>query len=194
VLTELLGVSGHLIEKLKSSEFLTLGEEDLDLDPPEWLSTEEGKGRASAVFVALYTLRKSAQTIEATGQSINDLIALGRKGDRTALKLAIRHDPLALTCPTVAAEILKSELTDNGKFAIEIRNALRSPRDFNKVKHGLLRYVIRLAHEDGILEQMSEDIRYEFFCQKLNLYPDRNFEAKDSFNRFVREQVKTFRS
>lgn len=188
------GLIDHIDELIHSGKFFSTELHASEIEPPDWLSPKDNSGRTTFLFVGLHTLHKSIEAIEAIAKPINQLIAEGRQGDRSALKLAIKLDPLAITSPTVAAELLQSDVMDKGRFRKDLLAALRSPHKIQRVNHGVLRFVLKTMHDDGRLEKLSEADRYEFFCKRLAIYPDRNFEASDSLNRFIRSCVKSFRT
>lgn len=190
----LAGLEPHMQEILDSGRLFEAKLTDMEVEPPEWLLAEGGEAQSSLMFSALYTFLKSASAIKATSYSINYFIEKGHDGDRGALKQAVRLDTCAITAPTVAAEIMKSDVLDKGKFRKDLQSALRYPHRVDKVNHGILRFVLRTMHEDGMLDQLSEKDRYEFFCVELGLYPDKSDEAFDSLNRFIRGCVSSFRT
>lgn len=187
-------LSGHFKELIDSGMFFENDFLSMEIDPPEWMNSDDDEDRKACMFTALYTLQKSIRAIEAVARPINQLIEEGRKGDRSALKLAIKLDVLAMTSPTVAAEIMKSDVIDKGRFRNEIKNSLRYPHRVKRVNHGMLRFVLKTMYADGRLEKLTEKNRYEFFCKRLQIYPDENFEAPYSLNRFIRHCVKSFRT
>jgi hypothetical protein len=194
VFLSLAGLSEHLQEIISKGELFTTDLTAQEIEMPQWFDTDEGKPRQSMMFAALYTLTKSINAIKATSWPINHFIAEGRKGDRSSLQLAVKLDTAAITSPTVAAEIMKSDFIDKGKFRRLLNNALRYPHKIELVQHGLLRFVLRTMHDDGMLHQLNDDEKFQFFCVELGLYPNQNDESFDSLHRFIRRCVSSFRT
>jgi len=187
-------LSEHMQEIIDKGELFTTDFTAQEVGTPHWFDTEEGKTRKSMMFAALYTLIKSINAIKATSWPINHFIAEGRKGDRSALQLAVKLDTVAITSPTVAAEIMKSDFVDKGKFRRQLNNALRYPYKIERVQHGLLRFVLRTMHDDRVLNQLDDEECFQFFCVELSIYPNKNDESFDSLNRFIRGCVSNFRT
>jgi hypothetical protein len=188
------GLSEHFKELIESGKFFKSALQAKPVEPPDWINEEDSEERMAVMLTALYTMQMSFKAIQMTSWPINHFIAMGRKGDRSALKTAIRLDALAISSPTVAAEIMKSDMLDGGKFRKDLKSALRSPRRVGNEKYGLLKFLLRLMHDDGRLEHLSEEDRYQFFCKDLKLYPDRNFETPESLNHLIRGYVSSFRT
>ncbi|MGB7452256.1 MAG: hypothetical protein WBM36_09040 [Lysobacterales bacterium] len=192
-----LGLAG-LAEPLKNiidqGELFTTDFTALKIEAPEWIDAKEDKSQKSMMFAALYTLVKTIHAIKATSWPINHFIAEGRKGDRSALQQAVKLDTAAITSPTVSAQIIKSDYLDKGRFRRQLNNALRYPHRIERVQHGLLRFVLRTMHDDGMLSQLDDDERFQFFCVEQGIYPNKNDESFDSLNRFIRGCVSNFRT
>lgn len=43
-----------------------------------------------------------------------------------------------------------------------------------------------MMYEDGLLQTLSEDDRYDFFCIELNLYPIEGKDPAGGLNRWIR--------
>ena len=138
------GLSEHFKELIDSGQFFESALQVKPVETPEWINEEGAEERMAVMLTALYTMQMSFKAIQITSWPISHFIAQGRKGDRSALKTAIRLDALAISSPTVAAEIMRSDMLDGGKFRNELKSALRYPRRVEKEKYGLLKFSMRL--------------------------------------------------
>lgn len=178
----------------------SLKEEDVQL--PAWLDLDDKENLPATMFAGHYTLCKSIRAIKTIGRSIDQLLSEGAaKNDISLLKLAVKFDPVTISSPQIVSRLLQEEILGKsvmGKNANllrkEVYNALKNPSKYEKVEHPELRYIVWALHEEGLLQEMSEEERYQFLCERLGFYPSRSFERFDSFNRLIRRWQEEFRT
>ena len=180
------GLTDHLNKQVKTGLLFTGKEELLDVDTPTWIDEDSDELRRSVFFSALYALIKSMQAIKRVSQPLNELIAEGANGNRDSLKLAIKLDPAAVGSPSVSSMIVYHELKGKNDFRKDLYNALKNPRKYTQQNHPFLRFVLRMMYEDGLLQTLSEEDRYDFFCVELNLYPIEGKDPAGGLNRWIR--------
>lgn len=201
--TTLLGICvNDLMDKTALADPIkqSLIEEDVQL--PVWLDLDDKENLPAVMFVGHYTLCRSIRAIKAIGRSIDQLLREGAaKNDISLLKLAVKFDPVTISSPHIVSILMQEEIVGKsvmGKNANllrkEIFNALKNPHKYEKVEHPVLRYIVWVLHEEGLLQEMSDQEQYQFLCEQLGLYPSKSFERPDSFKRLIRRWKEDFRT
>lgn len=190
----LAGLTDFLKKVTTNPEMIEQAIEDEQVEPPEWMNLDDYDARFGTFFAALYTLNKSINAIKSVGKPINQLLEEGFIKDRSLLKLAVKLDPVAITSPTISASLMLSDLMGKRDARTDMSSALKKPYKRRIVSHPRLQYVVRAMHDDGLLSDMSEEERYEFFCEDLGLYPATGEDPFQSLNRLIRRWEKKFRT
>lgn len=196
IFTSILGVCvNDLMDETKHSEAIkkSLKEEDVQL--PEWLSLGDDENLPAVMFAGYYTLCRSIRAVHAIGKSINQLLEEGSaKNDISLLKLAVKFDPMTISSPQILSKLMADEVIGKKDMRQELYNALKNPHKIEHVAHAELRYVVWALHEEGLLQEMSEEERYQFLCERLGLYPGKSDDRFDSLQRLIRRWQEDFRT
>lgn len=173
-----------------------------DVQLPLWLDLDDTENLPAIMFAGHYTLCRSIRAIKAIGRSIDQLLSEGAaKNNISLLKLAVKFDPITISSPHIVSILIQEEIVGKsvmGKNANllrkEIFNALKNPHKYEKVEHPVLRYIVWVLHEEGLLREMSEKEQFQFLCKQLGLYPSKSFEREDSVKRLIRRWKEEFRT
>ena len=190
----LAGLTDHLSKVTANPELIEKAIEEDGVEAPEWMDLENNESRLGLFFAALYTLNRSINAIKSVGMSINQLLEKGFLSDRSNLKLAVKLDPVAITSPTISSMLMISDLMGKKDLRSELSSALKKPYKRRKFAHPRLQYVVRALHDDGVLQDMSEEERYEFLCDELGLYPATGNDPFQGLNRLIRRWENKFRT
>lgn len=189
----LAGLTDHLKDLAKNPASIEEFVNEQSRDIPEWINQEDTEMRLALFFACFYTLCRTIKAIQQVGQSINELLEAGLD-DVAMLQLAVKLDPLAMSSPHISALLTYEELKGSSKLRRKLSTALRKPYKRPVVTHAKLRYITRALHDERLLESMSEEARYHFLCEELNLYPNAGKDPFGSLNRMLRRWENRFRT
>ncbi|OAI12117.1 hypothetical protein A1507_19205 [Methylomonas koyamae] len=156
---------------------------------------DDDEEQRKTILATLMPITKSLESIRLYGLSINDLVARIQRRDQSsdaAIFKVLRIDRSAVSCPCIADRIALAEIEDDQAFFKKLKNALSGPPLKPRDEYGVVRYVLYLLNEDGILDQLSPKDRYQLFCERLAIYPDDGEDAAKSLDQFIWRWKKEF--
>ncbi|MGZ5052170.1 MAG: hypothetical protein ACXWAS_14035 [Methylobacter sp.] len=153
-----------------------------------------GEEQRKAILSSLIPITKSLESIRIYGLSINDLVTKIKRGNDSdaALFKVLRIDRSAVSCPCIADRIALAEIEDDQVFFKKLKNALSGPPLKPNDDYGVLRYVLCLLNEEGLLDRLSLEERYQLFCERLAIYPTDGEDPAKSLDQFIRRWKKDF--
>ena len=149
--------------KIKVIEFLESLDEYTEDDLPNDQSLD-------SAFVVFYPLMKSLTSWMNYGKTLSTLVQEASEGNNKSLFKAVRVDRAIIACPPIAHRIAKAEMKGDERFFKKPRNALTGKLLVN-TNLDTFRFLILALNEAGGLSSLSENERYQLFCEELNVYP-----------------------
>lgn len=108
----------------------------------------------------------------AYGQSIHVLLQAGINGNDEGFLRAVSIDPTIQAHPAIIDRISRALISKRDVFFLELQKvALNGISKKIGKDHNQLRYVLGFLYELGLLQQLSNEQRYQLFCVDLALYP-----------------------
>lgn len=150
---------------------------------------EEGSQDQEMVISFLAKSRAMTATLRsqcAYGQNIQALLQAGINGNDEGFIRAVSIDPTIQAHPAIIERISRSKIIKRDTFFEDLHKAaVNGPsKKFGK-DHNQLRYVLGLLHELGILQQLSNDQRYQLFCIDFSLYSDNGKDPEAGLRIFI---------
>lgn len=106
------------------------------------------------------------------GQSMNTLLQAGINGNDEGFLRVAAIDPTILAHRAIVDRISRANVAKRDNFFLKLQKASINGVSKKIGKdHNQLRYVLGLLYEEGALQQMSSEQRYQWFCVDLDLYP-----------------------
>lgn len=165
-----IGKLNDLLEAVKaanpSREFLNRArqwdvEEDIDL--PEGIEEKH-------VIFFTFALQRQILSIMLYHRSLSRLVAEAAAGNNESLFLAVRLDRSVVACPAIAVRIAKAEFTNDSRFFLHLRSALKGPLGKHWEAYKDLRYAFALLREVGF-DSLSDAQLESLLVDQLGLYP-----------------------
>jgi hypothetical protein len=140
--------------------------------------------KALALLKALTAETRSRMTY---GQGMHALVKAGKTGNDKGYLRAVSIDSAVQWHPSVAERLTREAFNGHAAFAKKLNKVVKdgSSKAIDK-DLGQLRYVLGFLHELGLLKQMSDAERYDFFCKQLGLYPDTGKNPKAALCTFIK--------
>lgn len=129
----------------------------------------EGVEERHIVLLA-YALQRQILSIMLYHRPLSRLVAEAAAGNTDSLFLAVRVDRSAVACPPIAVRIAKAEMTNDKRFFLHLRSALKGPSGKHWEAYKDLRYSFALLREvgfDGLSDAQLENL----LVDQLALYP-----------------------
>jgi len=146
-------------------------DDDLDNGP-------EPRGKLHEILGLNYALIKNLECIWLYGFPLNTLVAMASYGHDKSLFKAVRIDRSIVSCPAIAGRLAHAEMFGDTNFFKKLRNALNGKPKKPKDEYGPLRFILFQLSEDGTLDRLSIEERYNLLCVDLRLYSD-DTKSKD---------------
>ena len=196
IITTILGVCvNDLMDETTHSKAIKQAIKEEDIELPEWLNLDDDENLPAIMFGGYYTLCRSIKAVHAVGRPISQLLEEGSANkDISLLKLAVKFDPMTISSPQILSRLMADEVIGKKDTRQVLYNALKNPHKIEYVAHAELRYVVWALHEEGLLQEMSEEERYQFLCERLGFYPGKSEERFDSLHRLIRRWQEDFRT
>lgn len=152
----------------------------------------------SDLFVCLASIMFSLTSWGVYGRTLSGLVLDVRKGKKASFFKAVRVDKSALTCPTMAHFLSRAVLSEKPNFFAKLSNVIRTGRKRPRSDFEPLRFALSALKEDGQLEAMSGNERYEVFCEKLKVYTaERKEDPAEGLRMFIsrwRKEIDIYRT
>jgi hypothetical protein len=122
----------------------------------------------------------------AYGQSIYTLLQAGINGNDEGFLRAVSIDPTVQAHPAIIDRISRALISKRDVFFLELQNvALNGISKKIGKDHNQLRYVLGFLYELALLQQLSNEQRYQLFCVDLSLYPVTGKDPEAGLCRFI---------
>lgn len=142
--------------------------------------------RIGQALAMMRAVTNNARSLAFYGQPISDFIQAGMNGNDEGYIRAATIDPTIEAHPEVAARVAKSILNPHDDFAKKLRTAAAHGPSKNIQKdHHQLRIALQYLYSVGILQQLSDEQRYQLLCEDLNLYDIAGANPKAALCTFI---------
>lgn len=122
----------------------------------------------------------------AYGQNIQALIQAGINGNDEGFIRAVSIDPTVQAHPAIVDRISRSIIAKRDTFFNKLHKAaVNGPTKKYGKDHNQLRYVLGFIYELGILQQLSNEQRYQLFCIDFSLYAVTGKDPEAGLCRFI---------
>ena len=166
------GIDAEFLETLNSADHATsVVDTFLNLEQEAADSSEIKPSDLKILFGVWYSLLKTFDCILNYGLPLDVMVKRASQGDDKSLFNAIRIDRSILSNPLVADRLARAEIERDSAFFSKLSNALKGRSQKSKSEYGVLRYFLYLFNQDGTLDRMTMEERYEVLSLELNLYP-----------------------
>jgi hypothetical protein len=122
------------------------------------------------IFLIAYALQRQVLSIMLYHRPLSRLVAEAAAGNLDSLFLAVRVDRSVVACPPIAVRIAKAEMTDDKRFFLHLRSALKGPSGKHWEAYKDLRYSFALLREVGF-DSLNDAQLESLFVDQLKLYP-----------------------
>jgi hypothetical protein len=136
---------------------------DEDLELPEGIEEKH-------LFLLTYALQRQILSIMLFHRPLSRLVAEAAAGNVESLFLAVRLDRSVVACPSIALRIAKAEFTQDNRFFLHLRSALKGPLGKHWETYKDLRYSFALLREVGF-DALTDAQLEKLFVDQLGLYP-----------------------
>lgn len=153
---------------------------------PPVANIESEVPRATQIFALQMAQMKNIEAIHAYGMTMDQLVKRVASGNDGALFKAVRIDPVAAACDTLAHRISVAVATSDNDFLSKLKNAHSGPPKKSRDTYGPLRYFLLLLDDEGVLEKLTRSELCTLLCEQLELYPYDDSDAERSLYQFVR--------
>jgi len=120
------------------------------------------------------------------GQSIHSLLQAGINGNDEGFLRAASIDPTIQAHPAVVQRISRALISKRDVFFNELQKiAVNGPSKKIGKDHNQLRYVLGFLYDLGLLQQLSDEQRYQLFCVDLSLYPVTGKDPESGLRIFI---------
>jgi hypothetical protein len=153
-------------------------------DPQEILLKELEEGRdfewdggpnkafeVSDLVALIVALQRNVLSIMIYKRSICTLVQEVNEGNDDSLFAAVRVDPTAMSCPSIAARISKAVLVGDKRFYGRLKSAMKGPTQKHWENYKDLRYSLAVLREMGF-DQMTDAELEHLLVKVLKVYPD----------------------
>jgi hypothetical protein len=122
------------------------------------------------IFLIAYALQRQVLSIMLYHRPLSRLVAEAAAGNLDSLFRAVRVDRSVVACPPIAVRIAKAEMTDDKRFFLHLRSALKGPSGKHWEAYKDLRYSFALLREVGF-DSLNDAQLESLFVDQLKLYP-----------------------
>lgn len=143
-------------------------EEDREL---EWDGGPNNAFSKSDLIALLMALQRNVLSIMIYKRSVAALVQEVNDGNDDSLFAAIRIDPTAISCPSIAARISKAVLVRDKRFYGRLRNAMKGLTQKHWENYKDLRYSLAVLRDMGF-NQMTDAQLEHLLVKVLKVYPD----------------------
>lgn len=137
------------------------------------------------IVTLTYALQRNILSIMLYHRTLSSLVAEAVKGSDDALFLAVRVDRTVVSTPSIAVRIGRAEITDDKRFFLRLRAALKGPSGKHWEAYKDLRYAFVLLREIGF-NALTDAQLETLFVDQLRLYPKSPAARKN-----LRKQINT---
>jgi hypothetical protein len=129
------------------------------------------------VIELLVAVIKCIECYRSYSESVCDLVAKARAGDRAAILKAVRIDPSVLASPSIAEQVSLAVLESDKQFLKQVKGAYATPRKKLAV-YTDLRFVGVLLREAEAFEHAPSEHIYDVVVNRFGLYDQRGGDAR----------------
>ena len=122
------------------------------------------------IVTLTYALQRHILSIMLYHRSLSVLVSQAAAGSDESLFLAVRVDRTVLSTPSIAVRIGRAEITDDKRFFLHLRSALKGPSGKHWEAYKDLRYSFALLREIGF-DALTDAQLETLFVDQLGLYP-----------------------
>lgn len=169
-------------ETIGEVQGLLQGDGTLTLDLGD--ETPEDFANGLAILRASHAENRARTTY---GQGMYALVSAGQRGNDEGYFRAVSIDPTVQCHPVLIERLSREAMAGRSSFAGKLRKAATEgpPGKIDK-ELGQLRFVLAFFREIGVLQKLSDAQRYEFFCQRLELYSHTDKNPKAALCTFIK--------
>lgn len=165
------------------------------VDPERgWDGGFNGQFEQKHLIGYLYAVVRNIDYMSFYGRTSHSLANGIRSGNDRDLFRLVRVDRSALAAPVVGDRLAKAQLEGDEDFFRSLRNAISGVSEKRDDRYDDLRFTLAMLDEDGTLDALTIDQKYDLFCLRLNIYPDREGASAEALEKYINRWKKDFRT
>jgi hypothetical protein len=147
----------------------------------EWDGGPGGAFTKADLIALVMALQRNVLSIMIYKRSLSALVAEVQEGNDASLFHAVRIDPSAVSCPTIAVRISKAVLLGEKRFLLRLISALKGPSKKHWEGYRDLRYSLAMLREMGF-DKLSDAELEHLLVDVLQVYP-KSFTARKNLRK-----------